>query len=300
MIISTVNLTKHYNGKGGISNVSLSVKEGEVFGFLGKNGAGKSTFIRTLLGLIHPTSGTASVLGKPLGDIEARRKIGYLPELFQYHSWLSGYELLDTHARLYGMKQPEIRRRIVEVLDIVGLAGHEKKQVSQYSKGMKQRIGLGCAIMADPELLFLDEPTSALDPIGRKHVRDIINMLKSEGKTIFLNTHLLSEVELLSDRIGILDRGTIKTVGTLESLLSSPLVIKLSNCNDDIIAALKVYDSEISAADGAITMNPPSDESIPEIAGVIVSKGGRLYEIKRLENALERLFIRTVGEEDAR
>lgn len=300
MIISTVNLTKHYNGKGGITNVSLSVKEGEVFGFLGKNGAGKSTFIRTLLGLIHPTSGTAIVLGKPLGDIEARRKIGYLPELFQYHSWLSGYELLEIHAHLYGMKQPEIKRRIVEVLDIVGLAGHEKKRVSEYSKGMKQRIGLGCAIMADPELLFLDEPTSALDPVGRKHVRDIINMLKGEGKTIFLNTHLLSEVELLSDRIGILDRGSIKTIGTLDSLLSSPLVIKLDGCSEDLIVALKVYDSEISASNGTITMNPPSDESIPEIAKVIVSMGGRLYEMKRMENALERLFIRTVGEEDSR
>jgi len=300
MIISTVNLTKHYDGKGGITNVSLSVKEGEVFGFLGKNGAGKSTFIRTLLGLLHPTSGTASVLGRPIGDIEARRKIGYLPELFQYHSWLSGCELLETHARLYGMKPPEIKRRIGEVLDIVGLAGHEKKRVSQYSKGMKQRIGLGCAVIADPELLFLDEPTSALDPIGRKHVRDIIHMLKGEGKTIFLNTHLLSEVELLSDRIGILDRGTIKTVGTLESLLNSPLVIRLDSCSEDIISALKAYDSKISASDGTITMNPTTDEAIPDIAGLIVSKGGRLYEIKRMENALERLFIKTVGEEDAR
>jgi len=300
MIISTVNLTKHYNGKGGITNLSLSVKEGEVFGFLGKNGAGKSTFIRTLLGLIHPTSGTASVLGRPLGDIDARRKIGYLPELFQYHSWLSGYELLEIHARLYGMKQPDIKRRIGDVLDIVGLSGHDKKRVSEYSKGMKQRIGLGCAIMADPELLFLDEPTSALDPIGRKHVRDIIHMLKSEGKTIFLNTHLLSEVELLSDRIGILDRGKIKTVGTLESLLNSPLVIKLGGCNDDMIASLKKYDDGISASEGIITMNPASDEVIPAIASLIIEKGGRLYEIKRMENALERLFIRTVGEVDAR
>ncbi|WP_297421971.1 ABC transporter ATP-binding protein [Clostridium sp.] len=226
-MIETSHLTKQFNGKGGFKDISLSIKEGEVFSFLGKNGAGKSTFIKTLLGLLKLTDGKAEVLGKPIGDVDARKKIGYLPELFQYHSWLTGYELLTFHGKLYKMSSLEIKKRIPEVLQIVGLSGHENKKIKEYSKGMQQRIGLGCAIISDPLLLFLDEPTSALDPVGRKQVRDIILNLKKQGKTIFLNTHLLSEVELISDRIAILDKGKIQKIGTIKELLHSPLLITL-------------------------------------------------------------------------
>lgn len=300
MVIETYNLTKQFHGKGGFQNISLSVKEGEVFSFLGKNGAGKSTFIRTLVGMLYPTSGTGLILGKPLGDVNSKKKIGYLPELFQYHNWLTGYELLYNHSLLYKMNKKNIKNRIEEVLKIIGLKGHEYKKIKEYSKGMKQRIGLGCAILSDPELLFLDEPTSALDPVGRKHVRDIILKLKKEGKTIFLNTHLLSEVELVSDRVAILDKGKIKSVGTIKELMHSPLIVSIGNCSEKIINELKRFDPYVQKVNEKIEMHIEDDELIPKIAKTIINNEGRIYMIKRKENVLEELFIKTVGEEDER
>lgn len=298
MVIETYNLTKQFDGKGGFKNISLSVKEGEVFSFLGKNGAGKSTFVRTLVGILHPTDGKGLILGKPIGDIESRKKIGYLPELFQYHSWFTGYELLYYHGLLYKMEKSYIKKRIEEVIDMVGLRGHEHKKLKDYSKGMKQRIGLGCAILSDPELVFLDEPTSALDPIGRKHVREIILNLKKQGKTIFLNTHLLSEVELVSDRVAILDHGDIKKVGSLKELTYSPLLLSIGNCNEKIVNELKKFDPTLGNFKNQIEMHVSNDEVIPKIAECVVKNQGLLYMMKRKENILEELFIKTVGEEE--
>lgn len=300
MVIETYDLTKQFDGKGGFQNISLSVKEGEVFSFLGKNGAGKSTFIRTLLGILYPTSGKGLILGKPIGDVETRKKIGYLPELFQYHNWLTGYELLFHHGLLYKMNKNDIKKRIEEVLEIVGLKGHENKKIKQYSKGMKQRIGLGCAILSDPELLFLDEPTSALDPVGRKHVRDIILELKNQQKTIFLNTHLLSEVELVSDRVAILDKGKIKKVGTINELMRSPILLSIGNCSEKIINELKSFDPSLTKVKNEIEMHVANDELLPKIAECIIKNEGLLYMMKKKENVLEELFIKTVGEEDER
>ncbi|MBB6218358.1 ABC-2 type transport system ATP-binding protein [Anaerosolibacter carboniphilus] len=297
MMIETYNLTKQFNGKGGFIDISLSIKEGEVFSFLGKNGAGKSTFIRTLLGILYPTSGKGMMLGKPLGDVETRRKIGYLPELFQYHNWLSGYELLFNHGLLYKMNKKDIKERIEVVLDIVGLKGHEDKKIKEYSKGMKQRIGLGCAILSDPLLLFLDEPTSALDPLGRKQVRDIIFKLKHEGKTIFLNTHLLSEVELVSDRVAIIDKGRMMKVGTMKELLLSSVILSIGNCNERIINELKRFDSALRVKGNEIELSVENDELLPQIAASIIENDGLLYMMKRKENLLEELFIKTVGED---
>jgi ABC-2 type transport system ATP-binding protein len=300
MVIETYDLTKQFHGKGGFKNISLSVKEGEVFSFLGKNGAGKSTFIRTLVGLLYPTSGNGLILGKPIGDVETRKRIGYLPELFQYHNWLTGYELLFNHGLLYKMNKNDIKKRIQVVLEIVGLKGHEHKKIKQYSKGMKQRIGLGCAILSDPELLFLDEPTSALDPVGRKQVRDIIFKLKNQGKTIFLNTHLLSEVELVSDRVAILDKGNIKKVGNINELMHSPLLLSIGNLNEKIIHELKRFDANLIRFEGEIEMHVGDDELLPKIAECIIKNKGLLYMMKKKENILEELFIKTVGEEDER
>lgn len=298
MILETFNLTKQFNGKGGFTDISLSIREGEVFSFLGKNGAGKSTFIRTLLGILYPTSGTGLMLGKPLGDVKTRKRIGYLPELFQYHTWLTGYELLFNHGLLYKMNKNDIRVRIEEVLDIVGLKGHEHKKIKEYSKGMKQRIGLGSAILSDPLLLFLDEPTSALDPTGRKQVRDIIFKLRDQGKTIFLNTHLLNEAELVSDRVGIIDNGRMKKIGTIHELLHSPVLLSIGNCSEKIIGELKKIDPLLKKCGNEIEMSVPNDELLPKIALIIMENKGLLYMMKRKENALEELFISTVGEEE--
>lgn len=298
MIIETKKLSKQFNGKGGFKNISLSVREGEIFSFLGKNGAGKSTFIRTLLGILHADSGEGYMLERPIGSIEARKKIGYLPEMFQYYNWLTGYELLYNHGLLYKMTPKEIKSRMETVIDLVGLRGHEHKKVKAYSKGMRQRIGLGCAIMPDPELLFLDEPTSALDPIGRKDVRDIILELKAQGKTIFLNTHLLSEAEIVSDCIAIIDNGEIKKTGTVKELLHSTVLVKALGLNDVINAKFKSIDPNLKIEEDIIEMSIEDDELIPDIAASVTENGGRLYMIKRKENVLEQLFIDTVDEGD--
>jgi len=204
MVIETFNLTKLYGNKFGCQDICLSVSEGQVFGFLGPNGAGKSTLVKMLMGLITPTSGEARLLGKPLGDLEARKRIGFLPENFRYQEWLTGYELLSFHADLYKLPPGVKAARIKEVLAMVGLTGREGHRIRTYSRGMQQRIGLASALLPDPDLLFLDEPTSALDPLGRKEVRGIIRRLKSLGKTVFLNSHLLSEVEMICDRVRML------------------------------------------------------------------------------------------------
>ena len=188
-------------GKAGCKNITLQVPRGSVFGFLGQNGAGKSTFVRAMLGLLHPTSGKAVMLGHPIGSVEARKKVGYLPELFRYPDWLTGTQLLEHHAQLCGLSRSERKTIIRDVVEQVGMAGREKERIRGFSKGMQQRIGLACALLSDPELIFLDEPTSALDPIGRKEVRELIARLRDQGKTIFLNSHLLSEMESICDHV---------------------------------------------------------------------------------------------------
>lgn len=299
-MIQTHHLTKQFNGKGGFHDISLSVREGEIFSFLGKNGAGKSTFVRTLLGLLFHEKGDAYLLGKPIGDMESRRKIGYLSELFQYPPWLTGYELLFNHGLLFKMDKVAIQKRIPEVLQIVGMTGHENKKLKAYSKGMKQRIGLGCALIPNPELLFLDEPTSALDPVGRKHVRDIIWRLKADGKTIFLNTHLLNEAEMVSDRVGIIDHGRLCKTGTMKELLISPLIIEAEELNTAVMTYLKRIDPDLKEVEKHIEMRIGKDNQIPEISSFIVNQGGRIYKIAKRENVLEELFIDTVGGDDVR
>ena len=178
-------------------NLSLTVRRGEIFGFLGPNGAGKSTSIKMLLGLVKPTSGEAFVLGTPSNDVDIRRKIGFLPEDFRFYEWLTAAELLELHGRLSGVSASKLRDRVPALIDLVGLTPHRDKRLQNFSKGMLQRIGLAQALIHEPELIFLDEPTSGLDPMGRRMVRDIIRAQRDRGATVFLNSHLLSEVELV-------------------------------------------------------------------------------------------------------
>ena len=299
-MIQTHQLTKQFNGKGGFKNISLSVREGEIFSFLGKNGAGKSTFVRTMLGLLFHESGEATLMGKPIGTTHSRQEIGYLSELFQYPPWLTGYELLFNHGLLYHMDKDAIRKRIPEVLQITGMTGHENKKLKAYSKGMKQRIGLGCALIPNPKLLFLDEPTSALDPVGRKHVRDIILDLKKDGKTIFLNTHLLNEAEMVSDRVGIIDHGRLCKMGTMSELLITPLIIEATDLNDEVMAYLKRIDPNLKYKENQLEVLIGKDNQIPEITSFIVNQGGHIYKIAKRDNVLEELFIETVGGDDVR
>lgn len=203
-----------------LQDCTLQVFQGETFGLLGQNGAGKTTLLKTLLGIIRPTSGTGLLLGKPLGDRSVKQRVGYLPENAYFYDYLTGWEFLEYAAGLFRIPKSVQQKRIPELLDLVGLAqsSARKKQLRQYSKGMLQRVGMAQALINDPEVVFLDEPMSGLDPLGRYQIREIIVSLKSQGKTIFFNSHILSDVEKICDRVAILARGEILCVGSLQDL----------------------------------------------------------------------------------
>jgi ABC-2 type transport system ATP-binding protein len=296
MVIETFNLTKVYGTKPACSNISIAVGEGEIFGLLGPNGAGKSTFIKMLTGLLFPTAGTARLLGKPLGNIAIRERIGYLPENFKYHDWMTGKELLAFHASLYKMDRKKAVLRSEELLELVKLKGQEGYRIGTYSKGMQQRLGLASSLLADPDLLFWDEPTSALDPLGRKEVRDIILDLQSRGKTILLNSHLLSEVEMICDSAAIINRGRIIASGSLDELLGGDytLEIRAGNISPEIINRLKSIDPGVSGFGDALRMTIGQLELSHEVARIIIENGGRLFSLTPRRDNLESKFISLV------
>jgi ABC-2 type transport system ATP-binding protein len=298
MIIETHDLTKKYGNKTACDQINLSVEAGQVYGFLGRNGAGKSTCIKMLTGLVFPTSGSGTVLGKPLGDVSAREKMGYLPELFRYQDWMTGLDLLNFHAQLIKLKNKN--DQIGRVLKLVGLEGQEKYKVGSYSKGMQQRIGLACSLLPNPQLIFLDEPTSALDPIGRKDVRNIIGSLKNEGTTVFLNSHLLSEVEAVCDSVTFIHKGTVIKSAPIDELLMNKisLTIRATGITEDLFSKINnQYESLQKLADGSLTVALNDYEEIPSIASSLISNGVTLYELTPHRETLETVFMQIVGEE---
>ena len=230
-IIETHDLRKVYrtgfwlkSAPPSLKQCSLEIYRGETFGLLGPNGAGKTTLLKLLLGIIRPTAGGATLMGQPAGDSETKAKIGYLPENPYFYDYLTGWEFLSYTAGLFGISGKQRKRRITELLDLVQLdmRSATKKQMRRYSKGMLQRVGMAQALMNDPEIVFLDEPMSGLDPTGRYQVREIILSLKAQGKTLFFNSHVLSDVEMICDRIAILDQGEIVCLGEIKALLGNP------------------------------------------------------------------------------
>src|SRR5579872_5110828 len=215
--IDVRHLAKTYGETTAVADVSLQVARGEIFGFLGPNGAGKTTSVKMLVGLVRPSGGNGTVLGAPLGDRRARAKLGYLPELFRYQEWLSAREVLLFHCRLASVAKPGAA--IARVLDVVGLSQRADDRVGTYSKGMQQRLGLAVALLGEPELVVLDEPTSALDPVGRHDVREVLRSLKAAGTAVFLNSHLLTEVEQVCDRVAIVARGRVVAEGTIAEIV---------------------------------------------------------------------------------
>lgn len=229
-VVETHRLTKRYRTGFWLNQMttpldgcSLSVCRGETFGLLGPNGAGKTTLLKVLLGIIRPTQGQARLFGNPAGHRSVKHRVGYLPENPYFYDHLTGHEMLQYAAGLFGLSAEEQRHRIPALLDLVGLAPEtiRKKPLKTYSKGMLQRLGLAQALVNDPELVFLDEPMSGLDPIGRYQMREVILWLKSQGKTIFFNSHILSDVEVICDRVALLDQGKLLCMGTLEELLGN-------------------------------------------------------------------------------
>jgi ABC-2 type transport system ATP-binding protein len=224
--IQIENLTKdyphgflHLKTKRSLEGLTMRVEDGEVFGFLGPNGAGKSTTIKLLVGLIFPTAGTATILGKPISDIGMHQDIGYLPEQPYFYDYLTAGELLDYFARFHNLKAADRRERVARMLKKVGLETARKIQLRKYSKGMLQRVGLAQAILHDPRVVILDEPMSGLDPLGRREVRDIILELKKEGRTVLFSTHILSDAEMLCDRVGVIAGGKLRGVGAPDEIV---------------------------------------------------------------------------------
>jgi ABC-2 type transport system ATP-binding protein len=300
--VETRSLRKVYGRSVAVADLSLSVRQGEVFGFLGPNGAGKTTSVKMLMGLIRPTSGEARLLGRPLGNRDAKRMVGFLPELFRFHDWLTGEELLDFHGKLYGMSAADRRRRIPEVLELVGLAHRRKDPLRSYSKGMQQRAGLAQALLNDPSVVFLDEPTSALDPMGRLEVRNIIRGLREAGKSVFLNSHLLSEVELVCDQVAIINHGVVAAIGPVHELVRREPVVEIAvgTGASDFESILErhgeVLDWEpTNNGRTTIKLSVVDDESIARAIEDLVRAGVSVYAVTPHGPTLEELFLEIVS-----
>jgi ABC-2 type transport system ATP-binding protein len=293
--ISTKDLSKRYGNIEALSGLTMTIPRGAVFGFLGPNGAGKTTAVKLLLGLARPTSGSAEVLGEPVGQRSSRRRVGYLPELFRYQSWLTAREVLLLHCELAGIDRAAWSREIEDALAVVGLTERGSTRVGTFSKGMQQRLGLGVALLGDPQLVLLDEPTSALDPVGRHDVREIIRALKERGMTVFLNSHLLSEVEQVCDRVTIVDHGKVVAEGTLAELLRADTVrIRATDLPRDAHVTLARFGA-IAHEGEWLTVRGVDAERIPELVSEIVRLGGRVYAVEPKHESLEDRFLSLLG-----
>ena len=295
--IETHGLRKVYGDKIAVIDLSLSVERGEVFGFLGPNGAGKTTVVKMLLGLTKPTEGTGSLLGSPLGDHRGRARVGFLPEHFRFHEWLTASEFLKLHADLYHMPAEVSKKRIPELLDLVGLTPHTTKKLRQFSKGMLQRIGLAQALLNQPDLVILDEPTSGLDPVGRRLVRDIIRDLRQRGTTVFLNSHLLSEVEITCDRVAFIKFGEVLQVSPLQSLVEGELSVEIRarQLSREAVEGLSRWSRNVRVDGERLSLTLPGEADIPAINRFLVESGAEVYSLQPQHVSLEDLFIEIVG-----
>jgi len=296
--LSARKLTKIIGDRTIVDDVSFDVNAGEVFGFLGPNGAGKTTAVKLLLGLDRPTGGGGSVLGAPLGDRAARRGIGYLPELFRYQPWLKAREVLELHAGLRAVDGGErvSATAITAALQDVGLADRVGDAVGGFSKGMQQRLGLAVALLGTPRLVVLDEPTSALDPVGRADVRSIVRRARDAGSTILLNSHLLTEVERVCDRVAIVDHGRVLASGRIDDLLGEATVrVRATDLSADGVGSLRQFGTVAVGDDGWLTFTGLDPERVPDVVAAIVAAGGRVHAVDAGRATLEDLFMRLVG-----
>jgi ABC-2 type transport system ATP-binding protein len=299
LAIQTRALRKLFGSKVAVKSLTLEVSRGEVFGFLGPNGAGKSTSVKMLLGLVKPSGGQAKILGSPAGNVDARKKVGFLPEHFRFYDWLTSTELLRLHGRLYGIQNRQLQKRVPELLDMVGLAAHRDKRLGDFSKGMMQRIGLAQALLNEPDLIILDEPTSGLDPGGRRLVRDVIRAQRDRGATVFLNSHLLSEVEVTCDRVAFIKHGEVLETRRLEGLREGETTVRVRACNfgAEVLTGLLQWASDVQSGDQQITLSLRSSDAMPEILRYLISQGVDVYEVTPQRLSLEELFMRIVGED---
>lgn len=300
--LEALALRKAYGARLAVRELSLSVPRGEVFGFLGPNGAGKTTSMKMLLGLVRPSAGQGRLLGRPIGDPRARVRVGYLPEHFAFHEWLEGRELLRFHGRLLGLPGGSGLDEAVDAcLRRVGLEGEGARRVGEYSKGMKQRLGLAQALLAEPELVFLDEPTSGLDPLGRLLVRDVIRELRARGTTVFLNSHLLSEVEVTCDRVAFVKDGrVVRELRLSAEERDFEVAMRLSSTSPALVAGLARFGREARADGASVTMRVTDEAQLPEMTRWLASQGVGLYQLAARRRSLEELFLEVMGDGTAR
>ena len=298
IVLAANNLVKTY-GSGvkavhALQGIDLSVAPGEIFALLGPNGAGKTTLIKCALGIVFPTSGEGRLLGYPFGSVQAKEQIGYLPENHRYPLYLTGEQVLSYFGKLSGVPKDVLARRIEETLRTVGMTEWRKTKVRKYSKGMMQRLGLAQALINDPKLIMLDEPTDGVDPVGRKEIRDVLIHLKNEGRTIFLNSHLLSEVEQVSDRVAIMDHGKIIREGSVQDLtrVGNIYELQIPNFQPAMLAGLipKVISSKGNAIE--ISCESPNDlnQAIDHLRGV----GAMIEGVIPRKQSLEDVFVNLI------
>jgi ABC-2 type transport system ATP-binding protein len=304
--IETNSLSKIYSTSFGkkkvnaLSEVSLKIPPGTIFGLLGPNGAGKTTFVKLLLGITYPTFGSGLLLNEPISNYNIKRKIGYLPENHRYPSYLKGREVLKFFGRLSGMAGKDLEIKIDELLETVDLSKWGNSKVKTYSKGMMQRLGLAQSLINDPDLIFLDEPTDGVDPIGRKEIRDILIELKSKSKTILLNSHLLSEVEMITDRVGVLNKGKLLREGSVKELTEKKeeYNISLSDKDIDINKFINRNVTLIKNSDGSLSVKVDDVRSLNLLIDSFRKDGILIQEIELQKTSLEEMFITLINEAD--
>ena len=300
LAIEARGLRKEFGGRPAVRDLTLAVRKGEIFGFLGPNGAGKSTSIKMLLGLVRPTSGSATLLGAAPGDVAVRRRIGFLPEDFRFYDWLTATELLELHGRLAGLTPQRARSRAPEALDAVGMSAHATRRLRGFSKGMLQRLGLAQALMHEPELIFLDEPTSGLDPMGRRMVRDVIRAQRERGATVFLNSHLLSEIEVTCDRVAFIKDGSIVESRDLRSdgnATAHRVRITARNVSPLTVTGLSQFAEKSELTGDELVVDVRSSDDVPAIVRHLVNNGAEVSRVVTDGTSLEEVFMRVVGED---
>jgi ABC-2 type transport system ATP-binding protein len=306
--LQTVDLTKHYRSGlfkrkniVALEKVSLSIEQGEIFGLLGPNGAGKTTLVKLLLSITHPTSGTATVLGYTLGKRALKEQCGYLPENHRYPGFLTAQDTLIFFGRLNGLRESVLKDKAKSLLEMVGLKDWAKVKIKKFSKGMLQRLGLAQALVNDPKILFLDEPTDGIDPIGRKEIRDILLQLKAEGTTIFLNSHLLSEIEMMCGRVAILNKGKVVRTGAISEFTTQKLIydIQLSSpMNEDLRMRLSQSHFSLEFKDANLTVTLKDKSELNSIIDIIRAGGKGIESMTQQKTSLEDYFIQLVKGEN--
>lgn len=305
-IISTKNITKEFSAKSfskekitALNKFTFEVNQGEIFGLLGPNGAGKTTLVKVLLGILFPNEGEAQIFEKDINDESIKSKIGYLPENHKFPNYLNGEQVLRYFGKLSGMSDIDAKKKTEEYIKLVDMEKWKKTKIKKYSKGMMQRLGMAQALINDPELIFLDEPTDGVDPIGRKEIRDILINLRSLGKTVFLNSHLLSEIELICDRVAILNKGVLIKEGSIEEMTTSEDNYKFitTEMNEEVVNALLTKYKAVLQSKHEFQYRSDDLKGVNDVIDFLRSKKVLIQDVTKEKNTLESMFINLIEQQ---